>query len=184
MIKFLKEFVKNPTKVGAILPSSKYLAECMVSEIDFLNCECIVEYGAGTGVFTEKIISRKKEETKLLVFEKNKSFYDHLSNLYKCQKNVIIINDGAENLKNYLSIYKIKNVGFIVSGLPFASLPKELSNNILQTTKDVMNNKSKFITFQYMKIKKGLFLKYFDNIDIDRVYLNMPPAYVFRFNKS
>ena len=49
---FLLEYIKNPRKVGAIMPSSKYLAHEMISSIDFENIDCIVEYGPGTGVFT------------------------------------------------------------------------------------------------------------------------------------
>jgi phospholipid N-methyltransferase len=72
MIKFFKEFIKNPKDIGALLPSSSYLAEGILKEIEFDICDCIIELGAGTGIFTEKIISRKKEETMFLVFEKNK----------------------------------------------------------------------------------------------------------------
>ncbi len=49
---FLLEYIKNPSKVGAIAPSSRYLADGMIQSIDFNSAECIVEYGPGTGVFT------------------------------------------------------------------------------------------------------------------------------------
>ncbi len=55
---FLLEYIKNPRKVGAIVSISKYLAYEMINSIDFEKTECIVEYGPGTGAFTEKILSR------------------------------------------------------------------------------------------------------------------------------
>ncbi len=60
---FIKQYIKNPKTVGAIAPSSEKLAYKMVEDINFLNASCIVEYGSGTGVFTEKILSKKKDST-------------------------------------------------------------------------------------------------------------------------
>ena len=35
MQKFLKEYIKNPKYIGAIVPSSKFLAKNMIESIDF-----------------------------------------------------------------------------------------------------------------------------------------------------
>jgi phospholipid N-methyltransferase len=50
---FLKQYIKNPRMIGAVLPSSRNLARKMIEDIDFEKAECIVEYGPGTGVFTK-----------------------------------------------------------------------------------------------------------------------------------
>lgn len=51
---FLLEYIKNPRYIGAVAPSGKQLASKMISEIDFEKAKCIIEYGPGTGAFTEK----------------------------------------------------------------------------------------------------------------------------------
>lgn len=56
-IKFLTQYITHPRATGAILPSSKGLSRNMVKDIDFNNCNCIVELGAGTGVFTKEILN-------------------------------------------------------------------------------------------------------------------------------
>lgn len=177
-MKFVKEFFKMPGTVGAVAPSSKYLAEKMVETIDFENCKCLVEYGPGTGVFTEKLIARKKEDTLLLIFEVNKEFYDKIVNLYGHKENVKIINDGAENLRKYLEMYNVEEVSYIVSGLPFTILPKEVSTKILEETEDLLSDSGRFITFQYSLVKIDLFKKYFKNIQTRKTMRNIPPAYV------
>lgn len=182
MFNFIKEFIKNPRTVGAVAPSGKHLANKMIEDIDFKNCKCIVEYGPGTGVFTEKIIARKCEDTLFLVIEKNKDFCDELEIRYGYKKNVKIINDGAENIKMYLEFYEVGKVDYVISGLPFASLPKMISHMILENTKDILKPEGNFITFQYSLVKKEFMKTYFQSINTKRVMMNFPPAYVLKCN--
>lgn len=184
LVKFLIEYFKSPRTVGAVAPSSEKLAEEMVRDIDFENARCVVEYGPGTGVFTDKLVERKKKDTLLILLEYNKEFCKQLEKRYNEQDNIIIINDSAENLDKYLSKYNIKKVDYVVSGLPFASLPKNVSNKILDKTKSLLKKDGLFITFQYTLIKKGFIAGYFKKIDTERVVLNVPPAYVLRCHNS
>lgn len=178
--KFLIEYVKSPRSVGAIAPSSQKLAEEMINGINFEDAKCIVEYGPGTGVFTEKLIARKKEDTLLIVFESNQEFYNKLLDIYKYKKNVQIINDGAENIKKYLKDLDVEKIDYIMSGLPFASLPKNISDIILNNTSEILNSNGKFITFQYSLIKKNFFKSYFESNKVKKINFNLPPAYVLK----
>ncbi|WP_055070139.1 class I SAM-dependent methyltransferase [Clostridium massiliamazoniense] len=180
-MKFIKEFVKNPKNVGAIAPSGAQLAEKMIETIDFKNSKCIVEYGPGLGSFTEKLLSRISDDTIFIALEVNEEFYKILKKKYGHRNNVKIINDGAQNLDKYLKKFGVNKVDYIVSGLAFTSLDKEISSVILEKTKNIVNKDgAKFITFQYSLVKIGLFKQYFNDIDKDRVIANIPPAYVLR----
>ena len=178
--KFLFEYIKSPRKVGAIAPSSEKLAEKMVEGIDFQNAKCIVEYGPGTGVFTDKLVKRKTKDLLLILVESNKEFCKQLEDKYNENDNVIIINDSAENIDQYLVKYDIKKVDYVVSGLPFASLPKNVSNNILKKTRTILKKNGLFITFQYTLLKKEYIAGYFKDISLEKVLFNMPPAYVLK----
>lgn len=59
ILSFIKQYIVRPRITGAILPSSKSLALRMIEDIDFENAECIIEYGPGTGVFTQKLIIKR-----------------------------------------------------------------------------------------------------------------------------
>ncbi|GAA0742380.1 class I SAM-dependent methyltransferase [Clostridium oceanicum] len=184
IVKFLIEYFKSPKTIGAVAPSSQRLAERMVNDIDFDNAKCIVEYGPGTGVFTDKLVKRKKEDTLLVLIEYNIKFCEELKNRYNIYGNIVIINDSAENVDKHLEKYNIKNVDYVVSGLPFASLPKDISTRILNNTRNILKKKGKFITFQYTLVKKQFIEKYFSKIELNRVVLNVPPAYVFKCENS
>jgi len=138
-----------------------------------------VEYGPGTGVFTEKILEKKTQDTLVLLFETNKEFYLMLKDKYESNPNLHIVNDSAENIEKYLQKYNISGVDYVVSGLPFASLPQNVSSNILDQTRKHLKGEGRFITFQYTLLKKDFIGKYFSRIDIEREIRNVPPAYVF-----
>lgn len=175
---FVLEYIKNPRSVGAIAPSSKYLAEKMISDINFKDAKCIIEYGPGTGIFTEKILSKVKEDTIVILIEINKEFYNILKDRYGYKNNVIILNDSAENIDKILEKYSIEKVDYILSGLPFTSLPSDVSRSILSKTARILEDEAGFITFQYSLLKLGFFKKYFSNLKYKRVIRNFPPAYV------
>lgn len=178
-MEFIKQYIKKPTVVGAVLPSSERLANKMIENINFNQSECIVEYGPGTGVFTEKLIQNRLKDTVIILIEYNYDFCNMLREKYKHEENLYIINDSAENIGKYLKKHNISNVDYIVSGLPFASLPKEVSSNILDTSKKILKKDGKFITFQYTLFKKQFINEFFGKIDIKRELKNIPPAYVF-----
>jgi phospholipid N-methyltransferase len=176
---FLKQFFKRPRTVGAILPSSKYLADKMIEGLDFKNAEYIVEFGPGTGIFTRNIVRNRNTNTVIILFENNYKFCKILREKYKNEPNLYIINDSAEYMDNYLSEYNIPYVDYIVSGLPFASLPSKVSSNILSKAQSCLKNNGKFITFQYTLLKKKFIKQYFDEVYISWELRNIPPAYVF-----
>ncbi len=175
---FIKQYLLHPKTTGAIMVSSNRLAEKMISGINIKACSCIVEYGPGTGVFTEKILEQRDNQTKVILIEYNQEFYKLLKEKYGKEYGVYIINDSAENIDIYLKKYNINKVDVIISGLPFASLPKKMSETILEKTKSIIGSTGIFITFQYSKLKKDLIKSYFSNVNWEKESFNIPPAYV------
>ena len=52
---FIKQFLKDKKMVGALAPSSRFLGERMLENIDFSTDKIILELGPGTGVFTDLV---------------------------------------------------------------------------------------------------------------------------------
>ena len=182
-ITFIKELIKNIKQIGAILPSSKYLSNKMIECVDFSNPINIIEYGPGTGVFTKLISKRINKESKLIIIENNKIFFDILYEKYKSKRNITILFDSVENIESIVESNNLKNIDYIISGIPFTSLPKSLRINIIENTKKVMNKKTIFITFQYTKKLKKFFNQNFKIQIIKKVLRNIPPALIFEMKK-
>lgn len=178
MFKFLIQFLKHPKSIGAVAPSGKFLAKKMMQPVNFTNAACIVEYGPGTGVFTKELVKRKNRQTKLILIEQNPLFCKMLKRKFKNQAGVYIVEGSAENVNKYINKLGFKTADYIISGLPFASLPKELSENILKETKKAIGNRGRFITFQYSMVKRKFFEQYFKISGGLLEMRNIPPAYV------
>lgn len=178
-ITFLTQFIKQPKHTGAIAPSSKILAKKMVEVIDFESAKCIVELGPGTGVFTKEMMRRKKDETKCILIEINEVFCKQLREQFKDDSNVFVIHGSAENIQKYMEELHITEIDYVLSGLPFTSLPKSVSSRILHNVQGALRENGEFITFQYSLAKKSFIQTFFSEISLKKVWLNVPPAYVF-----
>lgn len=111
--------------------------------------------------------------------EQNEEFYLLLKETFKDEKNVFIVNGSAENSSQYVKDYGMPYIDYVISGLPFASLPTTVSANILLDTAKILKRDGEFITFQYTTLKKPFFEQFFTKIDVKRELRNVPPAYVF-----
>lgn len=183
-LSFLFQFLVNPKTVGAILPSSSFLSERIIEKVEFKGAKYIVEYGPGTGVFTEKLIERRDSQTIILLVESNEKFYSLLKEKYRETNNVFVVCGSAENIELYLRKYGIPKVDYVISGLPFSSLPKNVSYEILLNTVKILKEDGLFVTFQYTKFKKAFIKQFFSRLDIKREYRNFPPAYIFSCTAS
>ena len=178
MWQFLREYFSAPDTIGAIAPSSRYLAESMTAFIDFDKADCIVEYGAGTGVFTREVAARKRPDTTYIVIEQNDRFYEILRKQFHGMAGVVLIHGDAGNVCGFLREQGFRHADYIISGLPFTSLPRQVSHRILSQTQKAIGTEGVFTTFQYTLLRKTFLEHYFNIQKIVRVWRNLPPAYV------
>jgi phospholipid N-methyltransferase len=179
--KFISEVFKSGGTIGALSPSSSFLADKMLKPIDFNKANCIVEFGPGTGVFTLKLLEKMSSDALLLVFEINPAFYEVLKKID--DKRLVIINDSAEKIAHYLNLNNRLKADYIVSSLPFAMIPDELVDGILSNSYTSLSEKGKFIQFQYSLNALSKLKAIFRKVKINFTFLNLPPAFVFVCNK-
>ena len=179
MFEFLRQYLRHPFTVGAIAPSGKELARKMMEPVDFSRAECIVEYGPGTGAFTRELCRRKRPGTRLILIEQNADFCNRIRDRFGNVPNVEILHGSAENADRYLAARGIPQADYVVSGLPFTSLPRAVSLKIFDATRRIIGGEGKFITFQYTLVKEKFFKAHFTLERKIRAKRNLPPAYVF-----
>lgn len=178
MFKYLKNKISNFRTRGAIAPSSKFLVKKMISKIDYSQDIEILQLGFGKGVFSGEIIKRLSPGSTLTIFE-----VDVRCSKYKIKDDrIIYIEDSAENISIY---FKDKKFDYIISTLPFSSLPKNISNNIFAEIKKCLKHNGKLLQFQYSLFSKHDFTKLFDKEPtIDFELLNLPPAFIYEIKNS
>ncbi len=177
-IKLIKELFTNISTTGAVTFSSKPLVDKMLSYADFDGAKILVELGGGDGSITQGIVDRMDVDAKLLVFEISSKFCDNLERMFP-QVNVIIINDSAEHIDQYLNGEK---ADLILSSLPFSLIPKPIRNQIYLKSKNSVNEKGKFIQICYSYLLKYQFADYFPNIKTTFTFRNFPPVFIMICN--
>ena len=181
-ILFFSTFLRHPKEIGSIIPSSKFLINEVLKNIDFENSAYIVEYGSGTGHITTEILKRARKDAKLLCFETNKTLCTYLGKIIK-DKRAIVINDTAENIAKYLKKYGINEADCIVAVLSFSTLGKIKKNDILKETKKALRLKGKFVFCRYIPHFERHLSNYFSKSYVNFVFLNIPPSLVYTCEK-
>lgn len=185
-LKFLRQFILRPTTVGAIAPSSRALAREMLATIDLGPGARVCEYGPGTGVFTELVLSRLDARAKFFAIERDEALAAGL----RARFPALHLHEGsAADVQRFAAAEGVEQLDAIVSGLPWAAFPEALQVEILSATLRALRPGGQMATFAY---SVGLYTRagrrfhallptYFSSITRSRLVLaNLPPAYVFR----
>ena len=180
---FIQQFWKEKKMVGAMAPSSRFLAEKMLQNINFHSAQVLIELGPGTGVFTDKILKKMRPDAKLLVFELNDNFYNSLKNRITDSR-VILIHDSAEMIEKYLTENNLMEADVVISSLPLANFPSELRDAILHVSHKTLKDSGVYIQFQYSLQSKKNIQKVFPLVSIKFTPLNFPPAFVYTCKKQ
>ena len=69
---FLRSLLREPLSVGALVPSSRFLANLLVSDIE--PGSRVIELGAGTGAVTQAILNAGVFADDLTLIEQNEEF--------------------------------------------------------------------------------------------------------------
>jgi phosphatidylethanolamine/phosphatidyl-N-methylethanolamine N-methyltransferase len=182
----LREFALSPGRTGAIAPSSPWLAAEIVRQAGVRKAQTIVEFGPGTGAFTREILKQKSDSAFFVAIEANPRLVETLK-VQLPQTNIVA--DSAENTLSILKNNQKSSADCIVSGLPWASFPKELQDKLLEAAVNSLRPGGRFTTFAYLQ---GLLLpsgqrfrkrleETFSKVHLGRViWRNLPAAFVYR----
>ena len=187
---FLKEYFVSPKLVGGPAPSSKELAELITDAAGVREANVVIEFGPGTGVFTEVIARKLRRGGKFLAIEISDEFVKAVQR--RCP-NVTVVHDSAANARKHLEQQGLDSCDCIVSGLPFAIFEDKLQNEILDAAYDVLRPGGVFVTFTYFmspltrqgrRLKRKLAQR-FDSLDKTAiVWRNVLPAFAYRAIKK
>jgi phospholipid N-methyltransferase len=182
-IQFFQAFLKNPLKVGAIAPSSSELAKKMLVGIEPSENSVVLELGVGTGAFTKQIREIIPNKDAYLGVELDK-------NLVKCLRNKFpemrFMRGNACKSFALHQRSRLGKVDYILSGLPFVSMPNEVNDVIFAQIEKFMEQGCMFRTFQYahgyympsaIKLREFMRNRYGVSQKSPLIVKNVPPAF-------
>jgi phospholipid N-methyltransferase len=184
---FFGAFLGQPGSIGAVLPSTRYLARALVGRLDLQPGELLVEFGPGTGPMTAVIREWLPSRARYLGIELEPKFHTLLTQRFPTMEFHL---GSAGDLRKILRDRGLPMATRIVSGLPFASLPAKVQDDVVDGVTQCLNPHGDFRTFQYMHAYgmrrarrfRALMDERFSSFErIGPVIRNLPPAYVLRY---
>jgi len=187
-LQFLQAFLKNPSKVGAITPSSPDLAAEMLQGIVPDEDNIVLELGVGTGAITKYLRDIIPTPSSYMGLELDPRLVRKVKQRYP-EMNII-----SGNAAEAYSIHRDSRLGkvrYLVCGLPFVSLPKEISELILVEIEKFMDEGCELRLFQYahgyflppaIKLRESLKSRYGVLRRSPLVLKNVPPAFTLTWS--
>lgn len=175
---FFREFLRHPVMVGSVIPSSRACIDRTLAPVDWARAKVFVEYGPGVGTFTRVVLERMAPDATLVVIDTNESFIEHLgrtihdSRLQRCH-------GSAAEVGAILAGLGLGEADYVLSGLPFSTLPPGLGDVIAAETAAALAPGGAFLVYQFNPRVRRFLEPHFARIDDGFELMNLPPCHVW-----
>lgn len=186
VFKFFWQWLKNPLRTAAVMPSSSELAYAMIGELPE-GTQRVIELGGGTGAITRELLAAGIHATQLLVLELNEELHAHLHARFP---GVHVVLGDARSLRELAAGCGYLDEGLadaIVSGLGLLTMPPSLQQEILSAAFQCLREGGILVQFTYgpaapvaESVVRQLRLKVHRG---DFVLRNVPPATVYVYSR-
>ena len=181
---FLRRFLGDPKRTGAVAPSSPFLAREMARAVDPLRDGLVVELGPGTGPVTKALIARGVGRERLLLVEYDPHFCKLLGERYGASR---VVRGDAYALAATLGGHVGGPVAAVVSSLPLLNERPERRLRLLDEAFALMGPDGVFVQFTYgLKLpvpREALAGRYVARSGAP-ILRNLPPASVWTFRRA
>ncbi|MFC1671819.1 class I SAM-dependent methyltransferase [Planctomycetota bacterium] len=171
----IKSLVKD-IKVGAVLPTSSFSVKKLCRRIKPDHARVVIEFGPGTGPFTEYLLDRMPPNSKLILIETNPHFIDMLRRID--DERVHVFHDSAENVKSILADCGEHEADYVISGIPFSLIKEPARSRLLRDTRNLLSDHGRFIIYQHSGKMKKLLTRHFENVETELAVFNIPPLFI------
>jgi phospholipid N-methyltransferase len=180
---FFRQFLRAPRSVGSVVPTSQTAIRALLDPADWAGAHVVVEYGPGTGVFTRALLARMAPSARLVAIDLNPVFIDWLGRAVNDPR-LILVEGSAADVAAILDAQGLGPADYVVSGLPFSTLPAAIANGIMDATAQALRPGGSFLVYQYSLFVLPMLRARFAQVDVGRIWRCVPPARLFRARRS
>lgn len=172
---FLRGFVENPRMVGSIIATSQSTMEKMLAPVRWDECKLFVEYGPGTGNFCKPVLDRLPRGGEMVVIDTNPMFIDYLKRTITDSRFHAVLG-SAEDVQEIIRSLGHEKADYVLSGLPFSTLPSGVAPAIAEATFRVVRKGGAFLTYQFSTVAGNYTARHFPRVDTGIAWANIPPC--------
>ena len=175
---FGRNFIKHPKMLGSLIPSSRFLVNKVLSEVDWGRARVFLEYGPGVGTFTTEILRRMRSDAVLIVLETNADFVRYLRGKIHDDR-LHVVHGSAAEADSALERLNLTHADYVISGIPYTTIPPEIRELILRKTHSVLHPNGAFLVYQFTRTVLPYLEQVFGRVRQDFEPLNVMPARLF-----
>jgi phospholipid N-methyltransferase len=175
---FVRNFLKYPAMQGSLIPSSHFLVNGMLRQVDWEKARVLVEFGPGVGTMTQEILRRMHPDATLVTIELNAEFVHFLQNEIRDQRLRVVHGSAAEVLR-ILRDLNFSRADYIISSLPYTNMGDAIRREIMQESRRVLTAEGSLLFFQYTTAILPSLRSSFSSVRQEFELLNFPPALIF-----
>lgn len=172
---FFRGFMEHPRMVGSIIPSSKSTIDKMLAPVDWSNCKLFIEYGPGVGTFCQPVLDRLPRDGELVVIDTSPLFVEYLRSTITDSRFSAVLG-SAEDVEEIVRRLGHDKADYVLSGLPFSTLPEGVGPGIAAATHRVIRPGGAFLTYQFSAVARDLTARHFPHVETGFVWANVPPC--------
>jgi phospholipid N-methyltransferase len=172
---FFRGFLEHPRMVGSIIPSSRNTILKMLAPVKWNECRLFVEYGPGVGTFCRPVLDRLPRDGALVVIDTNPLYIDYLKRTIRDSRFHPVLG-SAEDVESIVQALGHEKADYVLSGLPFSTLPDGVGPAIVAATHRVVRQGGAFLTYQFRASARDLTARYFKRIETGFAWWNIPPC--------
>jgi phospholipid N-methyltransferase len=175
---FAWNFLRHPRMLGSIVPSSRFLIRQLLKPVDWSQATVIVEYGPGVGVITSEVLRRMRPDAMLIAIETNTEFVKYLRSAFRDER-LQVVEESAEAVDEILRRYGHSSASYVISGIPFSTIPAHVRESILQKTCAALKPGGSFLVYQFSTTVLQDLRRIFRYVRRQFEPLNVLPAHLF-----
>jgi phospholipid N-methyltransferase len=164
--------------LGSVIPSSPFLVNDLMAQVDWNRARLIVEFGPGVGTITREALKRMRCDAILIVIELNEDFVHYLRAAVRDPR-LRVVHGSAAKVREILAQQGVVSADYIISSIPYSLIPDPLRQQIVAESRRALKAEGSLLVFQYNRRLLPYLKSNFGCVKQNFQLLNILPALIF-----
>lgn len=175
---FARNFFKNPRMLGSVIPSSRWLVDQLLRDVEWDRARVLVEFGPGVGTITREILKRMRPDATLVALELNDEFVQVLRDEI-ADSRLRVAHRSAEAVNDVLRDLGQPKADYLLAGIPFSILSEEQRQDVIRSAYEALRDDGVMLVYQFSGRVRADLERMFAHVHQKFEPRNILPARVF-----